>query len=520
MSCGGDGHGHTTGFGGIVSAMATEYGIPIAAARKMAHQVIAARRDHPKAATLPPPTTEQIVAVLEQFAVNTAKRRDNPKPVPPGGKAIPTARWDGYIDAVLNEAKQLQVDPSRRVPDAAELTVWQQMPALMKKFAGDNQCPACGRFVSPYAANAHACPAAKHAAPAATGHTSGPGTALDIRAMYTGQAQASNADPAAAAPQPEPSLATDDTPVAATPLAGMTVGDMRAWIQASQEQAYLEGLHANHPAAAASASASEGVPAGPRVFAIPAPRALPTRPPTVLEPHPPAAPVTAGLPEGVVFADAVKPLRLPLRTRAAAILMRGFGHEHCVRCGQFVEHGGHYCAPRREQPKHHVPLAPVETAAVEPAAARAGEPPEDTFARRAFMNEQRAAARAQRAHQAKTVQRTFTPTTARIAAPYAFRAALIAAPLLLLATPFAMVGAAVAVIVAARTPRWLRERKATTQQALIEHYNRPYFWQRNTAPGPVDEDAYEPSWQGDPRAAADEAYLRAMDEMEMLYGDN
>lgn len=464
MSCGGDGHGRTTGFGGIVSTMATEHGVTVAAARKFAHQVISERRVD--GTNYPDPTREQIVGHLRDFAKRTAYRRDHPKAVEPGKKPVPAERWNGYIDSVVHEAKNFWSDPNRKLPSGAEFSVWQDMPGLLKGFAAQNRCPDCGEFISPYGGKAHTCSSknAETKAPATVAPAPKDSSPAGLPALQFPMSVAAPADTGEYDP--------DSLQIGQTPLSGVKVGDMREWIRESQRKAFAMGV-------AAAAAAQESPTPAPAyagaggAYAMPQPKAVAS----FMEP-------TYEMLHG-----SGKPANMTASEKLADLVT---GLHRCETCGQFVGEDGHYCTPAGEAgPRVFVPAdgqePPHGSGDADAEVDGPGMPYEPELEESNVPGPPSTAASA-----ARFTQRILlNPKGWKMMAPYAFRAAIIIAPLVLTAgMTLAPLALAWAVFMALRTPKWLNKRGPEKNRELIDHYNKPYPWQRSRQTD--DYDDYEP----------------------------
>jgi hypothetical protein len=488
--------------------MATEHGVLIAAARKCAHQEISERRKVPK--KYPNPTREEVVHYLIDFAKRTAYRRDNPKLLTQGEKAIPEERWNGYIAAVLNEAKRYHGDPERKLPSGAEFSVWQDMPEMMKKFGAQSRCETCAKFVSPYGGKTHECKKAEVTQVEKVKTPIAPlSMTKEICAPKNNAVTISNAnlDVVDDSGSNEQGYDPDNLIVGETPLADVRVGDMREWIRESHAQAYSEGLAyaSAHPKKEQSTAY-----AMPRTLSLSdtayVARASATRLPSTLGLH------------GLEI-----PTNMTLKERLAHQLI---GVHRCTACGQFVEVGGHYCSPSPDMKETQpIPLGPIvdefgdplDTAVLDledlantqeiPSVIQPDfspgqklPPEESTF------NEIKEAS----SEIGRFISRIIlSPEGWRLMAPYAFRGALILAPLVLTAgMAMAPLAIGFAIFMLISTPKWLNKKLPETQEQMNYHYNKPFWWQSGQSDNNDHQDGngdsdpnYFDSYDGNPDTA-------------------
>lgn len=369
MSCGGanDGSGRSTGFGGLVSATATQYGVKVSDARKYAHGVISERRQNPDA--YPDPTQEEVVAVLDAAAQTLTRGRDR-YDRPADGKTSDLTnsekmwvRWNGYREAVAAE-RDKHARGEKKLPGGVEFSVWRDIPALMRNKGSGYRCASCGEFASHN--SAHTCPATAAEQQAITvdllalekkrnqalGITAPERTAQLVSvgasspAVATGQAITPTSVIPTTSTGGAPAIPNiDDQPVGATTLGGMTVGELKQWIRASQAYAFAAGQNS----APASTQPAPPPPAPPGSGALP-----PTPTPSYAPPAPPA-------PAPAVKQQKTSPARAWLRRTWRRLT----GKDRCSVCGQFTGEGGHACPG---------PSASTTTAGAPPVPPGAGQP--------------------------------------------------------------------------------------------------------------------------------------------------
>jgi len=348
VSCGGanDGSGRSTGFGGLVSATATQYGVKVSEARKFAHSVISARRA--EAENYPDPSQEEVVTVLSAATDTLTRGRDRYDQPPEGKDSGLTSsekmwvRWNGYREAVAAE-RDKHVRGEKKLPGGVEFSVWKDIPGLMRQQGRGYRCASCGEFAS-YDIE-HTCPSAAAEQQA---------IAVDLLALEKQRSQALQLSGAAhRAPEPEPvqelvpvgagavaaTIGSEITPtslqpaapssgavanphvddqlVGATNLGGMTVGELKQWIRVSQAYAFAAGQNSAPPTPPTSAPAP-----APSAPPQPPPQPPPTSPASDPQSRPPSA----------------------FRRWASRMWRRMTGQHKCSTCGQFLpESGGHAC---------------------------------------------------------------------------------------------------------------------------------------------------------------------------------
>lgn len=416
------------------------HGVPIVEARREVHRVKKLARDmvaEGKRASPPAPTREEVVAWLrgQQKLMTAAQAMVGPST---SGSGDPRKRIDGYIDNIDQRLRYL-CDPGSalaqqrpeyaKVPTAIEFESWRHAQDTIAEYAAVNKCGSCGRFASP--SGGHQCPPTAPSAPA-------------VVAPLSARFDESQA-PAVAAAGPDPAAAGTAAPVA--PLrakfshpAGPHVHQSATVPVPTEQQQQQQGYGSSPPPEPISARQPQQQSTPPPVqdawsppmqdgvppyIRTPAHSDQPTQPmPVVVDP----SPYRPG--------DSAMPERPDGGVRRAWRVVRGV--ERCPDCGRFIgdvdAHSG--CVQRSE-------LVTV---------AQAGR-----VARRSMLS----------------------PTGVKLAAPYALRAGMIAAPLILLTGPFAPLGFIVAGIAAMRTRRWWRsEKRQANTAAWSRHMTRQTGRQR------------------------------------------
>lgn len=424
MSCGGKGSG------GTVSFAATEAGIPIAAARRVYHaEMSRLRRARLEGRwQVNDPTWEQVSGYLESRRAQVLAVRDEYPPPPDPAAPPPGDRWtryQGYADNINDKLTAIRTNPGEKLPDAAEFSAWQRADDLMQQHADEHRCESCGR----YAAEAgHTCPPPRATTPVEV-------MAAVSEAVPELRAHPSMAGAGAPAPPPLPPLswgadapeqvgdpALDDPPA--------DVPDFRDLMRRADQRAFLAGYlyaqvtDAQHPTTAATAT-------------------LP-----VAQPAP-----------GVGRA----------RAWVAAKLL---GLSRCEKCQQWTSPvAAHTCPPTTAQD--------TSTSSTTSTSSDSEGTHADTESpSRGAQTAKKVAAGGSRF----LTRGLLSPRMWTLVAPYALRAGLLAAPIIIFAgsplLPFVAVATAV---VGLRSLRWLKRTAPARNQRIIDHYTAPTIPQRIAA---------------------------------------
>jgi hypothetical protein len=419
------------------------------------HREIAARR---RAGNTPAPTRDQVLATLDNVAAVLTRVRDsNPRPVDveTAPRRDPWVRWNGYVDAVTAEARKYREDPGKKLPSGAEFSVWSDAPRLMRTFADQNRCPRCGEYVSPPEAKSpkpHVC---KTRTADGDGNVDAPASVpakIDLRELAHPTPNAVEPYQPLPAPGYMHATYTGDGPgpqtVGETPLAGVRVDDLRDLIEESNRRSFLAGF------AAAQTLTPDAIPAAATRDALTGQASTP-------------------------LTGAVTPDKASLRDRLVTRVASVFGLRRCPHCGRFTGSAGHYCPEGDDALAAADGSRPLNAQPVtNPGTPTDGGPDHEHLAEPVSVPVRAARTTAATAGRL-TVRMLLNPRGWRVMAPYLSRAAILITPLAFFAGtawfPLVAVGA---LVYTARVARWTRRKEPLQRRELLEHYYRPWIWER------------------------------------------